>query len=369
MHIFFFSTSEDFSSYHRKREVEAISEKLDGGCTFFNRPRFFLGSRNNKNALAKSSSKVTEQELYTLLPLSIAFKHSLLLFLFVKLPILCQLTLYRMKNDISQSSLFHWIYKPDQFLYLPTDNLVYLQYDNYKDDKGYFYGRNERFDETVEQCINTSLVSLFTSNRLLQQENVKRNHSFYYPNAISRSLINQNVPNNIVVKDSVTIGFIGQIDNSFSSEILELIATQYPQYQIVLVGPVSNAKAQEVIDSHSNIIEKGYVPYEELSELISTFDIGICPYSFDTFNTYRNPLKVYEFFSYGLPVVCTNCDVDENTKGYLSVTSSVDEFIQKISYELTTNTAAKKHFRINFAKNNCWDNRADFVIQKLKAFT
>lgn len=365
MNIMFYSTSDSFLNYHRRREIEAISRKIgdDGTLLYFTRPRFILAKPRKE----ESSELVNVKSLLTLLPLSVAFKNSYLLFFFVRLPILLQIFLYKKKYEIADGELFHWFYKPDQLLYLPKSKLIYLHYDNYKGDENYFFSKRSDFDLTLKKCIENSIMSLFCSERLLTELCLKeRQNVYYYPNAIDRALLPTVHPNFERLDKQIRVGFIGQIDDSFDHEILESLAKAYPTFDFILIGPVQNKQAQEVIEFYPNIISLGFVKYENLAAHIESFNIGICPYKFEYFNAYRNPLKVYEFFSYGIPVICSECDIDKVTKPYLSIVKDRESFVKALSYELENDSMNKQHWRLNFSNNNCWDNRAEFVVNALR---
>lgn len=365
MDIFFYSTTDSFINYHRRREIEAISRKIGSAGTllYFTRPRFLL----SKSRTEESSDLVNVKSLLTLLPLSIAFKNSYLLFFFVKLPILLQVFLYKKMYGINDGDLYHWFYKPDQLLYLPKSKLIYLHYDNYRNDQNYFFSKRRDFDLTLKKCIDNSTISLFCSGKLLSELCLKEKQNvYYYPNAIDRALLPTVQPTFESSDKLVRVGFIGQIDDSFDHEILESLAKAYPKFDFILIGPVQNKQAQAVIEFYPNIKSLGFVKYENLAAHIETFNIGICPYKFEYFNAYRNPLKVYEFFSYGIPVVCSTCDVDRMTKPYLSIVNDRESFVKALSYELENDSINKRQWRCNFSNNNCWDNRAEFVVNTLR---
>ena len=167
-------------------------------------------------------------------------------------------------------------------------------------------------------------------------------------------------------KNDIVIGFVGQLDNSFDHELLGKLLSFYPDYRFVLVGPVSNDAVLNLNERYENLSLAGYVDYENLRDYLETFTIGICPYTQADFNRYRNPLKVYEYFSYGLPVVCTSCDVDPSIQHLVSITSDHNEFLTMLSSEIQSNSTEKENVRIRVADSNCWDNRSEFLISTLK---
>lgn len=72
-----------------------------------------------------------------------------------------------------------------------------------------------------------------------------------------------------------------------------------------------------------------------------------------------------EYFSYGLPVVTVNCDISKDISNVISVADSHTYFIYAIESELSSDTLEKRYARQSIAKINCWDNRAEFILNKL----
>jgi hypothetical protein len=294
-----------------------------------------------------------------------ALKSKLLMFLFVTLPISLQVSISK-RRYFDSSKVLSWFYKPNQYLYLKNlAPYVYLHYDNYKDDKSYIYSTNKHFDETLNSCIKNSLLTLVSSFKLFEvYKCVKPNSVYYYPNAISRGLIPSGVDKLKKPNASKIIGFIGQLDSSFDVELIKKISKAFKGHSIRLIGGYSKA-VFEALDECSNIELLGYVKYELLGEEIKNFSIGICPYKNNSFNKFRNPLKITEYYSYGLPVVSVNCDIDDKAKEFMGIADTHDEFIESIKTQLAENTSFKNIQRRKYAEKNCWDNRISFLMNKI----
>ena len=372
MNFIFYSISNDFASFHRKREMQALTEnekgEIRGIC--FKSPQLIvkkLFSQTKKKKDICNSIKVCD--LYTLLPNRWAKKSKLLMSLCVTLPIKIQ-TNYAKKKYLNSANCISWFYKPDQYLYLKSlKPYIYLHYDNYKGDQTYAYSHNPEFDTTLNSCITSSQFTLVSSSRLFSNyKKIENEKVLYYPNAISRSLINDNLTSH-TKKENKTIGFIGQLDSTFDFELIEKIANRFTSYTITLIGPIKDQAAELLSVKNINIELLGYLDYNDLAEKIKMFDIGICPYKKSDFNQYRNPLKIIEYFSYGIPVVTVKCDINTDALNLVGIANNHEEFIELIENELNANTQQKVITRRAFAQVNCWDNRADFVLKKLELST
>lgn len=365
----FFSISNDFGAFHRRQEIEEIANNIGEGKVIYCLPPMFfirkLCSISNKNNKKSKKSKVRVCNLYTLIPMSLALKVKTLMFLFVTLPVMLQV-FYIKKFNLPSIRTIMWFYKPNQYLYLKhLKPYIYLHYDNYKNDNNYSFSKDKKFDETLDLCIKKSLLTLVCSANLYCKFKVKYPKNIhYYPNAISRSLLRSR-PLELGNKNKKVIGFIGQLDDSFDSFLLEKIAIRFPHYKIRLIGEIKQKNIFVIEAKYSNVELLGYVPYESLSSKMDVFSIGICPYKKSAFNKFRNPLKIYEYFSAGLPVVSMDCDIDKIVKSMTALASGHESFIQLLQQELATDNKYKAEQRRYFTANNCWDNRVCFVLSTI----
>ncbi|MBB1279849.1 hypothetical protein [Pseudoalteromonas sp. SR41-1] len=373
MKFIFYSISNDFEKFHRRNEIEAlVNLNIDTEAIYFTSPKLIT---KGLKKLLKKVEKQTEYypkimvcSLYVLMPLRWALRSSILTSLFITTPIKVQVW-YAKKRGFSgtnNKNIISWFYKPDQYLYLKVSNpYIYLHYDNYKGDATYKFSSDNRFDKTLANCVKNSSITLISSYNLFNNyKYLKSNGIHYYSNAISRALISSR-STEVSKEPQVVIGFIGQLDKTFDTTLVDKIASNYPSYLIKLIGNVSNDDVIKLTRKYINVESLGYMKYEKLREQIETFSIGICPYIQSGFNKHRNPLKITEYFSYGIPVVTVECDFDRQAEHLLSVATSEQDFIELIERELQSNNATKIEERKLLAKNNCWDNRAEFVLKLL----
>ena len=371
INFIFYSIIPDFENFHRRREIEAIASKAgkdNKRVIYFNPPAFFIKKFLFKYTKHKNFEHpdIKICNLYTLCPMSWALKYPFLQLLFVATPIKIQTWYYKKQYLSPADTTISWFYKPDQYSYLKSlKPYIYLHYDNYKGDESYQFNKSKNFDATVNDCISNSLMTLICSAKLFEHYTLSNpSNVYYYPNAISRSLLQHQAADFNQTEEKV-IGFIGQLDDSFDFSLLEKIASNFSDYKISLIGEVKNKIILDIAAKYSNIELLGYVSYENLSPKIKTFAIGICPYKQTDFNQYRNPLKISEYFSYGLPVVSVECDIDKGARKMVAVASSHNEFLELLKKELNDNNEEKAELRKAFTQNNCWDNRATFILDNI----
>lgn len=309
--------------------------------------------------------------LYTLLPKKWVLNSNILTSLFVTAPIKFQ-AWYAKKRYFSKNCnkvIISWLYKPDQYLYLKISSpYIYLHYDNYKGDTSYDFSLSDKFDKTLSCCMRNSLFNLISSSKLYEQyKSINSSCTYYYPNAISRGLLADDLDykTSDFAKGDVVIGFVGQVDDSFDIALVKKVSVTFKDFKIRLIGGFTQ-EASEALSGYSNVDLLGYMDYELLGSEIEKFSIGICPYKSNKFNKFRNPLKITEYYSYGLPVVSVDCDIDATAMKFMGISKTDEEFIELVKLELKTDNLLKNALRRKYASENCWDNRADFVINNVK---
>ncbi|RQW63876.1 glycosyltransferase [Vibrio viridaestus] len=372
MNLCFFSIASDFSTFHRRNEIESFADQnRDLKIVYFTSIRFLfsyfmkriLGKERALDKATKNNIKI--HNLFSLLPLRLATKSKTLMYITVVLPIKLQVYFSKRKYGMDGET-YTWFYKPDQYIYLSElGPYIYLHYDNYKADKTYSFSHSPNFDLIVKKCIEESEMSLICSARLFRDyKRYTADKVIYYPNAISNTLDlkKQDISR---LRNNKVIGFVGQVDKTFDSELLEEIAVNFPQYELRLIGGVKNDNVLELSRQYKNINLIGYIDYNDLSSYIDEFSIGICPYIINEFNSYRNPLKIVEYFSRGLPVVTVPCDISDSISELVTLAEDKAHFISGIKNELEKNDQYKVDRRQELARKNRWDSRVKLVLENI----
>lgn len=110
-----------------------------------------------------------------------------------------------------------------------------------------------------------------------------------------------------------TLIYTGSLDPRWgvdlSIQALPQIIAKYPDVQLIIAGRGSaEGELRELAKSlHVNdrVHFKGFVPYAELPALLAQADIGIATSRQSSFRHFASPLKLVEYMSVGLPVICS----------------------------------------------------------------
>jgi glycosyltransferase involved in cell wall biosynthesis len=100
------------------------------------------------------------------------------------------------------------------------------------------------------------------------------------------------------------LGFYGVIDERFDLVLLEALARERPNWQIVLLGPVVKID-RSTLPRVSNIHYLGQKEYRELPDYLAGWDVAIMPFAENEATRFISPTKTLEYLAGGRPVVST----------------------------------------------------------------
>ncbi|RYY95390.1 MAG: glycosyltransferase family 1 protein [Chitinophagaceae bacterium] len=99
-------------------------------------------------------------------------------------------------------------------------------------------------------------------------------------------------------------GFYGVIDERFDIELIREAATQRPDWQFVLLGPVVKIDPDH-LPRNENIHYLGGKDYKELPQYLSGWDVAIIPFAMNESTRFISPTKTPEYLAAGKPVIST----------------------------------------------------------------
>jgi len=137
------------------------------------------------------------------------------------------------------------------------------------------------------------------------------------------------------------------------SDIASSIEKEVPNTKIFIVGDGGILDKLKRI-ANKNVIFAGYVPYENLPNFLSVADVGVIIFQPNPNNLLASPNKLFEYMSFGIPVVASNFPVIanilyENKCGILVDPTNSKEIANAIIY-LLKNEEERKTMGINGKK-------------------
>ncbi len=160
------------------------------------------------------------------------------------------------------------------------------------------------------------------------------------------------------------IGYFGAISDWFDDSLIYEAALKLPEITFKLIGATTGGNVDR-LKKLPNVEITGEIPYSDLPALLKSFNVGIIPFKIQPLTIATNPVKVYEYFSQGKPVVAVNLPELKALEPMCYIAHDNEEFIRHLEAALNENNQELELQRIAFAAANQWFTR----YSEIKHFT
>ncbi|MFH1297957.1 MAG: glycosyltransferase [Bacteroidota bacterium] len=155
------------------------------------------------------------------------------------------------------------------------------------------------------------------------------------------------------------IGYTGAITTiRLDPGILEFIATQRPDWNLVLVGPEDEGFKNCRLHQLQNVHFLGRKDPEELPGYVKSFDVAINPQIRNPITDVNYPLKIDEYLALGKPIVATKTAFMDYFKDHVCLASTYEEWVHGIEQVLQENSPEWIAKRKALAAEHSWENFA-----------
>jgi glycosyltransferase involved in cell wall biosynthesis len=165
------------------------------------------------------------------------------------------------------------------------------------------------------------------------------------------------------------VGYLGALSNWIDPELIITTAKLCPETSFVLIGPASKLfkKAKRMFPP--NLYHFSEVPYSEVPSLINLFNVCILPFKVSSISDSTDPVKLYEYFAMGKPVISIPMRQLSRYKNesLLWFANSAAEFADRIGVALKSDTDQQRQKRKQVAKENSWEASAKKIIDSVTA--
>ena len=101
------------------------------------------------------------------------------------------------------------------------------------------------------------------------------------------------------------VGYFGAIADWIDLDLVYAVAKSRPQYSFVMIGQVFGRDISQ-LESLPNVRMLGSKPYADIPAYLYHFDACTIPFLINQVTKATDPVKLYEYFSLGKPVVATD---------------------------------------------------------------
>ncbi len=229
-----------------------------------------------------------------------------------------------------------------------------------------FSNVNISVSDKEAKLFKESDMAIVTSNHLHKKAKTYRKDVFFIPNAGDFEHFNKLPENGLLANiRRPIIGYYGAIAEWFDSELVEFLAANRKNWNFVFIGHTfgSNIKKLQALP---NVHLLGEKPYAELPKYLYWFDVCIIPFKLIPLIEATHPVKFYEYLGSGKPVVSMKLPELLPYSDLCYIAENKEEFLKKIEIALKENNPEIKNKRIEFAKNNTWDDRYSILIANIE---
>jgi glycosyltransferase involved in cell wall biosynthesis len=166
------------------------------------------------------------------------------------------------------------------------------------------------------------------------------------------------------------IGFAGNfLPTKVDVAALEAIAGERPDWTLLLIGPAhGRIRARlERLSRLANVRWVGPKPYAELPRYVAAFDVGLIPYVSSAYTRSCFPLKLYEYFAAGKPVVASGVPELAGMEPDVALVKGTTAFVEAVGEALAHDSEADRVRRRALAARNSWEAKTERLLELVRA--
>ncbi len=165
--------------------------------------------------------------------------------------------------------------------------------------------------------------------------------------------------------DGPIVGYFGAISSGwFDTGLVLTVAESRPDWHFVLIGPV-DSETRDRLDPSPNIVQLGTVTYADLPRYCADFDVATIPFLVNELTRATDPVKLYEYFAAGKPVVTTPLPSIYEHQGPLAIADTPAAFERAIEALLAD--PGDPNERRQIARAASWERRVDLFYDRMLA--
>jgi glycosyltransferase involved in cell wall biosynthesis/2-polyprenyl-3-methyl-5-hydroxy-6-metoxy-1,4-benzoquinol methylase len=246
------------------------------------------------------------------------------------------------------------------------------------DDLKVFPFDQRKLETLHARAMREATVVIAVARRLHERALAERPDARYVPNAVEEGRFEREPEPNpaladpkfagILAKGKPIAGYYGALARWFDYDLLRETARLRPDWSFVLIGPDHDGSlARSKLDRLPNVHALGPRQYLTLPGYLHRFDVATIPFAINDITLATSPLKLYEYFAAGKPVVSTpmpECTAFDDVR----IVRGPDAF--SAALDAARRDAADPAFRARLAAlaaRNTWRARARETMQALEA--
>jgi glycosyltransferase involved in cell wall biosynthesis len=260
------------------------------------------------------------------------------------------------------AGVVHWVYKPDQAQRLSGRRFVYEVYDDYT----FNFGTGEPAPGMVEaerEILPRAEHVFFTSQPLMDRKGSLATRASLVGNGVNYEPFARFRPKAGETRGRPVAGYLGNLSDFFDWNLMREVCVALPDVDFVLHGQIEVEKLGEHRSVHAemtrlpNVVFTGRVGRELGAAAVARYDVLLIPFVVNEAMHAVNPLKLWEYYATGRPVVTTPMDAIQEREPLAITANGALEWVVAIRRCLDGDAAAAEvaRERIARAEQHRWD--------------
>ncbi len=163
-------------------------------------------------------------------------------------------------------------------------------------------------------------------------------------------------------------GYYGALAEWFNYEMLDRLAGLRPDWNFLFIGPAYDLSLRQrgrSLLKRSNVHWIGSRHYELLPAYLERFDVAMIPFLINNITLATSPLKLYEYFAGGKPVISTPMPECQGFSEVL-VVNDIQEFSEALDIARARgqDQTFRHHLRL-LGRENSWTARVEALLKHL----
>jgi glycosyltransferase involved in cell wall biosynthesis len=162
-----------------------------------------------------------------------------------------------------------------------------------------------------------------------------------------------------------TAVYAGALAPWFDANAVREAARAAPESRLTLIGRPETPEARKLA-AEPNIHLMGEVPHNQLPSLLAQSRVGLIPFKINELTLATNPIKLYEYFGLGMPVVSSRLPEVERFRDLVYIASDSAGFAAALQEAWREDDAERRLRRKAVARLESWAARATLLSAEFK---
>jgi glycosyltransferase involved in cell wall biosynthesis len=204
-------------------------------------------------------------------------------------------------------------------------------------------------------------LTLFSSCGLIDRHAAGTRRALLLRNAVAAAEFEKAGP----PSGAPVAGYVGALDSWFDIEAVREAAVGNPQCRFLFAGRIDYAPIRE-LESLPNVEFVGEIPYSAVPGFMAQFRAALIPFRVEPLTLMTNPIKLYEYFSLGLPVVSAPLPEAQAMAELVYIADSPAAFARQVGVALKEEDCPRRMRRKEIARQESWSARADELYSEFE---